>query len=191
MDKKISELTASTEITGVALIPIVQDGINKSITAATLFGKVNVPVHINEAQADQDTKISGQSDENLVFVDASTDRVGFGVDSPEEKIDVAGGIRLDGVMRNESIVTQTSSGPIDLSALATVFPIGSPISVTIADGEEGQTKELVCAGVGPVVISGPNTAFASITLDAVGHTTTLKFFGTTWFIMGSNGATIV
>lgn len=185
MDKKISQLAESAEITSSAVFPIVQDGTNKKISAANLFGKINVPVRINAAGEDQDTIISGESDDNLVFVDASANKVGIGRATPLEKLDVAGGLRLNGVTRNESVVTQTSSGPIDLTSATTVMAIGSAATATIANGASGQVKEIVCDGAGPVVITGPSTAFTSITMDTVGETVTLKFIAGKWYIMSS------
>lgn len=45
---------------------------------------------INESGADVDQRIEGDNDQNLVFVDASTDRVGIGTASPSAKFDVNG-----------------------------------------------------------------------------------------------------
>lgn len=191
MDKKISELTVATQLAAADILPIVQSGANKKITAQNVFGKINIPVHINEAGVDQDTRISGLNDDNLVFVDASTDRVGFGRNTPAEKVDVNGGIRLNGISRNESIVTQTSTGPVNLTANTTVFAIGSPATATLANGHAGQCIELVCDSAGPIVVTGDNTAFASITLDAIGETASLKFVSGKWYIVGSFGSTIV
>jgi hypothetical protein len=48
---------------------------------------------INESGADSDTRIEGDTDTNLVFVDASTDRVGVGTNTPSVKLDVNGSIK--------------------------------------------------------------------------------------------------
>lgn len=45
---------------------------------------------INEDGADSDTRIESENNSNMVFVDASTDRVGFGTDSPTEVVDING-----------------------------------------------------------------------------------------------------
>jgi hypothetical protein len=50
---------------------------------------LNGAVTINEAGADADTRIEGDTDDNLVFVDASTDRVGIGTTTgPSRKLHV-------------------------------------------------------------------------------------------------------
>jgi len=51
---------------------------------------------VNEAGGDYDTRIEGDTDANLVRVDASTDRVGIGTSSPTQKLDVAGHAHIEG-----------------------------------------------------------------------------------------------
>lgn len=41
---------------------------------------------VNETGADSDTRIEGDTDANLLFVDASTDRIGIGTDTPLAKL---------------------------------------------------------------------------------------------------------
>jgi hypothetical protein len=190
MDKKVTELPLATILGSSDILMIIQSSTNKQIPASTIFSKLNVPVHINEAMQDSDTIISGDTDANLLFVDASADRIGIGRATPDEKLDVNGGLRLNGLTRNESIVSQTSSGAIDITALTTVFEISSPATATLGNGKLGQVKELVCNGAGPIVVSGSNTAFTSVTLAGVGTTVTLKYISGKWFIMSNNGATI-
>jgi hypothetical protein len=63
----------------------------------TLTGDVNVTgaAVFNEAGADKDFRVEGDTDANLLFVDASTDRVGIGTSSPNEKFVVAGNASVD------------------------------------------------------------------------------------------------
>lgn len=58
----------------------------KNIPAADFVG-ANV---FNDAGADVDQRIEGDTDPNLVFVDASTDRVGIGTNTPTAKMQVLG-----------------------------------------------------------------------------------------------------
>jgi hypothetical protein len=55
---------------------------------------LNGGVVINELGADADTRIEGDTDANLFFVDASTDNVGFGTNTPEYKTDTVGSTRV-------------------------------------------------------------------------------------------------
>jgi len=69
---------------------------NHSIYGNTSFSSpmsVNYGVTINEGGHDSDTRIEGDTDTNLVRVDASTERVGIGTGSPGHKLDVNGSIR--------------------------------------------------------------------------------------------------
>lgn len=61
---------------------------------------LNGALVVNEAGADADTRIEGDTDANLVFVDASTDRVGVGINTPQSKLHVSSGA-IDEVARFE------------------------------------------------------------------------------------------
>lgn len=190
-DKKISEMSSALASAGADILPIVQGGTNKKVTIANLFGKINTPVVINEAMADMDTQIRGDTDTNLVFVDASTDRVGFGTATPAEKVDINGNLKLNGFIRNTSVDTQTSSGVVSLITESTVLAASSAAAVTLADGADGQVKVLVANNVGPVTLTTSHPAgFASIGFNASGETATLKFVDGKWYILSVNGATI-
>lgn len=55
------------------------DGSNDPITDTVTFNKGIV---VNEVGGDNDTRFEGDTDQNLLFLDASTDRVGIGTDTP-------------------------------------------------------------------------------------------------------------
>ena len=55
---------------------------------------LNGALVVNESGADKDTRIEGDTDVNLVFVDASTDRVGVGTATPAEKLEVNGNLKV-------------------------------------------------------------------------------------------------
>jgi hypothetical protein len=70
---------------------------NASVTVLTA-GTANVTtlntsgqVVFNDAGADVDFRVEGDTDANLLFVDASTDRVGVGTNTPGSKLEVNGG----------------------------------------------------------------------------------------------------
>jgi hypothetical protein len=63
----------------------------KNIPAADFAG-ANV---FNDAGADVDQRIEGDTDANLVFVDASTDRVGIGTATPTAKLQVNGSFAIN------------------------------------------------------------------------------------------------
>ncbi|WP_212748446.1 hypothetical protein, partial [Maribacter algarum] len=49
---------------------------------------------VNESGNNNDMRVEGQNDINLLFTDASTDQVGIGLNSPEAKLDVNGNARV-------------------------------------------------------------------------------------------------
>lgn len=51
-------------------------------------------VVINDTAGNYDTRIEGQTDSNLLFVDASTDRVGIGTNAPSYKLDINGDVNV-------------------------------------------------------------------------------------------------
>ena len=55
-------------------------------------------VVFNDAGANVDFRVEGDTEANLLFVDASTDRVGVGTSSPSEKLHVVGSVALTDVV---------------------------------------------------------------------------------------------
>jgi hypothetical protein len=102
-DIKISALSALTGANTATddLYVVVDSSVpeTKKQTRAELFQ--NVPAAsfaganvFNDAGADVDQRIEGDTDANLVFVDASTDRVGIGTATPTAKLQVNGSFAL-------------------------------------------------------------------------------------------------
>lgn len=58
-------------------------------------------VVINEQGRDSDFRVEGDTDQNLLFTDASTDRIGIGTSSPQAKLDVNGTVQFDDLVRWE------------------------------------------------------------------------------------------
>jgi hypothetical protein len=80
---------------------------------------LNGAVIINESGANKDTRIEGDTDTHLFFVDASTDRVGIGVAAPSEKLDVDGDVNADHYkVSNTQVVTSQQA------AISTPFQLG-------------------------------------------------------------------
>lgn len=83
--------------------------------AGTLSAQGNVSFDggslvFNESGGDRDARFEGDTDANLLFTDASTDRVGVGKNNPAEKLDVAGTIQASGTVK----VAGTSSAGGDI-----------------------------------------------------------------------------
>lgn len=58
------------------------------------------PMTVNEALADYDFRVSGDTDTNNLFSDASTDRIGIGTATPTTKLDINGGVVIRGTSTN-------------------------------------------------------------------------------------------
>jgi hypothetical protein len=76
---------SSTSDTDVSLI----------LNTSGIFFEANTgdKFHFNQNQNNADFMVFGQNDENLIYVDASADKVGIGTATPTAKLDVAGNIR--------------------------------------------------------------------------------------------------
>jgi hypothetical protein len=51
---------------------------------------------VNDNSSDYDFRVETVTDAYAIFADASTDRVGFGVSSPQEKVDISGNLKVSG-----------------------------------------------------------------------------------------------
>jgi hypothetical protein len=75
-------------------------------------GTVNLDtaVVINESGGDRDVRIEGDNDANLLFTDASTDRVGVGTNTPNAKMTVYGASGVAVSLNNSTTGTSASTG---------------------------------------------------------------------------------
>lgn len=81
--------------TDVFLAADVTSTVNPSFT-----GNISLdgPTVVNDSGADSDFRVEGDGDANLIFADASTDRVGIGTNTPSVKLDVAGATSITGAV---------------------------------------------------------------------------------------------
>lgn len=70
----------------------------------------------NEAGSDRDGRFEGDADANLLYTDASTDRVGIGTATPSVKLDVAGAISASGAITGSNL-SGTNTGDQTLAGL--------------------------------------------------------------------------
>lgn len=195
-DQKISELVAATSAAGADLLNIVQGGSNKKLTVANLFANLDTPVIINESGGDQDTRIEGLNDNNLLYVDASTDRVGVGVATPSQKLDVNGDVAISGGSLYLSQTAQSSTGTstADLTKAVTELTLSSGSdAASLADGTVGQIKIFVVVGGSGSCVLTPTTlnGGTTITFNAIGDAVTLLYVATVgWTVIGSNSVVV-
>jgi hypothetical protein len=101
-----------------------------ALTEKMIIGTTNLV--INDIGAIYNVRIEGDTDANLFFTDATNSRVGIGIITPAEKLDVVGNIKLSG-----NVIPASGFG-IDFAATA-----GTGTSELLADYEEGTWSPVV------------------------------------------------
>lgn len=145
---------------------------NATLTDAGALTLTNGAV-INEAGADSDTRIEGDTDANLLFVDASTDRIGVGTSSPGSKLDVKGTLRLSG----------SSSGYVGIAPAAAAG--STTYTLPSADGSSGQVLSTNGSGTLSWASAG-----GSGTVTSVGGTGTVNGITLTGTVTTSGNLTL-
>lgn len=192
-DIKISDMTAATAFTGTAIIPIVDTGSNKKITATNLFANIQDPVVINSILEDNDTIIKGQTDPTLVFVDASANKVGISTNTPASLLDVDGDLTLNGPFYNKSYNIQTASGTVDLTSAVTIADSTSTIALQIGPGSPGQIKTIVRKNSGSLTMIGSGSTIiggTTITFTVAGSSVQLQYLNSAWYVIGGFNSTL-
>jgi hypothetical protein len=112
-----SSVLTTTDINGGTIDGAVIGGAS---AAAGSFTTLNTSgqVVFNDAGADVDFRVEGDTDVNLLFVDASTDRVGIGTSTPTTKLQVDGPADIGGETNNVGIFgsSSTNAGIIGTTA---------------------------------------------------------------------------
>jgi hypothetical protein len=94
---------------------------------------------LNESGGDNDTRIEGDTDPNLLFVDASTDRVGVGTDTPATKFDVNGTTTVKSL-----IVADGANGTAQFGSANTYTIVGGVdnegLRYNVASGQKHQFR---------------------------------------------------
>jgi len=158
-------------------------------TDPTFTGNISLDgaVVVNESGADKDFRVEGDGDANLIFADASTDRVGIGTNTPTVKLDVSGDSSLNGaVVINEAgadkdfrVEGDTDANLITADASADAVGIG-----TATPGSKLDVK-------GTLRLSGSSSGYVGLApASAAGSTTyTLPSAdGTSGQVLSTNGS---
>lgn len=197
-DQKISELPVANFAAGADLLNIVQGGSNKKITMANFMANIKSPTVLNVDGGDTDTRVKGLNDDQLIFADASTDRVGFGTDTPTEKVDVVGSLAVSGGYIRESQTPQAISGVgsgagfiVNATTAITTVSGSGAITLTIADGVVGQRKTIaVILAAAAIGLTGSNVRATTITTSSTGATLQLQWISSKWQVISNVGFSV-
>ena len=107
--------TALTERMRIAQDGAITMGGTLGVTGATTLSApltVNSSAVFNEGSTDSDFRVESDGNVNMVFVDASTDRVGIGTASPSNTLDVNGTLGVTGIANfsNQMTISGSVSG---------------------------------------------------------------------------------
>ena len=157
----------------------------QNIPAAS-FGAANV---WNDAGADVDQRMEGDTDANLFFLDASTDRIGIGTATPTAKLQVNGSIA------GPLPITVTTDYTVAAGAFAVISNRGATNTMTLPAAATNGGRLLlfvtiqafgVNSATANVVPRAGGTAAASILPATDGAWALLQCDGTNWIIVASS-----
>jgi hypothetical protein len=197
-DIKISALTALTgALSATDDVYVVVDSSTpetKKQTRAELFK--NIPAAefgdtlvFNEAGADKDARFEGDTDANLLFTDASTDRVGIGTNTPTAKLQVFGSIAF------KAPVTVTTDFTVGAGDFWTISNRGATNTATLPTASTNTGRII---GISTIQAFAVNSASSNVVPRAGGSAGTailaaadgawaiLQSDGTNWIILASS-----
>jgi len=153
---------------------------------AASFAGANV---FNDAGADVDQRIEGDTDANLVFVDASTDRVGIGTATPTAKLQVNGSFALTAPVTVTTDYTVAAGVTFIISNRASTNTITLP-AVATSSGRilkvMTRTNQAVISASGNVTQKGGGATSAILPVVAGGGAwAELVCDGSTWIIVAA------
>jgi hypothetical protein len=127
---------------------------------------LNGNIVINEDGANFDFRVEGDTDENLLSVDASLDRVGIGILVPQAKLDVRGSLYANDVVTLGSGSIPFPRSPIELLNKTNIaeLQINKSYTFPTSDGTSGQV--LVTDGSGVLSWESNNLTRGSFILSS-------------------------
>jgi len=129
---------------------------------------------LNDNSANIDTRIEGDTDANLFFLDASTDRIGIGTATPGSKLEVAGSIATAQSTKTANYTCTQSDSVILADATSGVFTVTLPTAIgctgrqyTIKKIDSALTNLVTIATTSSQTIDGRTTYVLSQRDDAI------------------------
>ena len=196
-DVKITALTAltgaATATDDVYVVVDVSVPETKKQTRAQLFQNIPASSFVganiwNDAGADVDQRMEGDTDVNLFFLDASTDRIGIGTATPTAKLQVNGSFALNApvTVTTDYVVAATANYIISNRAAS------NTLTLPTASANTGRvlkvmtrTAQTVISASGNVVQKGGGAATNAILPATIGAWAELVSDGTSWLIVAA------
>lgn len=101
-------------------------GTDHYIDALNPSGTGSATVYFNERNKDIDFNVQGQTDNYLIYADASTDNVGIGTNTPASKLDVAGSFQCNSITNDTGLAhgtwTPTATAGTNVAASTDITP---------------------------------------------------------------------
>ena len=170
------------------------DGTTLATTAFTATGNVSLDggtFVFNESGADKDFRVEGDSEANLLMIDASTDRIGIGTATPSHLVDIEGVGHAATCFVSADLCATTK-------VVSPALCIGSQYALPAADGSAGQIMctdgsgalAFATASAGVTLAGSTNNTIATVTgSDALAGEANLTFDGSTLAVAGALTAT--
>lgn len=123
---------------------VINDGTNTWHNLSTVAGTATV---FNETGADTDLRVEGDTDANLLFADASTDRVGFGTSAPTSKLTVSANSATLPAPNSGTVFHTSTSDGTGTRALIDSFGAGPSIEFRRANNTAASPAALASGDV--------------------------------------------
>lgn len=156
----------------------------KNIPAADFAG-ANV---FNDAGADVDQRMEGDTDANLFFLDASTDRIGIGTNTPTAKLQINGSFALNAPITVTTDYTVAATANYVISNRAG----SNTMTLPAASSSTGRvikfmtrTAQTVVSASSNVIQKGGGAATTAILPATIGAWAELVSDGTNWIIVSA------
>lgn len=155
-NKKITELSTllGSQTTNADVYVVVDMSVpeTKKQSRAEFFK--NIPpayfansLTFNDGGGDHDARFEGETDPNLLFTDASTDRVGIGTNTPTAKLQLFGSLAF------KPPVTVTADYTVDEADVFIICNKGSTLTMTLPDPTTSDGRILVIKTIQSVAVN--------------------------------------
>lgn len=128
-----NDALSGDKVDGGTISNFASTGIDDNATALRLTVGDSETV-INDSGAVHDTRIEGDTDANLIFAKASTDKVGIGTNTPAEKLQVNGVVRANAFTSYTFTLADDGATSVDLGSAASGWCFVSSMLSSTAKG---------------------------------------------------------